>query len=128
MVFGGSVPLHDTTETQDAKCSLFEHGLRSFPAHHCTGSATPAMLQAQRDFWCSCESHTVSHRQELHCGVPFLSTGSYLGCWSHLTVRYQNRFSSVATLLPLPKAATRQNAWRFPGGGKRKIGLRVRCT
>ena len=20
-------------------------------------------LQAQRDFWCSCESHTVSHRQ-----------------------------------------------------------------
>ena len=103
MVFGGSVPLHDTTETQDAKCSLFEHGLRSFPTHHCTGSATPAMLQAQRDFWCSCESHTVSHRQEWHCGVPFLfNRGSYLGCWSHLTVRYQNRFSSVATLLPLP--------------------------
>ena len=31
MVFGGSVPLHDTTETQDAKCSLFEHGLRFIP-------------------------------------------------------------------------------------------------
>ena len=41
---------------------------------------------------------------------------------------HQNRFSSVATLLLLPKAATRQNAWRFPGGGKRKIGVRVRCT
>lgn len=37
-------------------------------------------LQAQRDFWCSCESHTVSHRQEWHCGVPFLfNRGSYLG-------------------------------------------------
>ena len=29
--FGGSAPLHDTTETQDAKCSLFEHGLRFIP-------------------------------------------------------------------------------------------------
>ena len=37
-------------------------------------------LQAQRDFWCSCESHTVSHRQEWHCGVPFLfNRGSYRG-------------------------------------------------
>ena len=50
MVFGGSVPLHDTTETQDAKCSLFEHGLRFIPIHHCTGSATPAMVTSSERF------------------------------------------------------------------------------
>ena len=115
VVFGGSV-LHDTTETQDAKCNLFEHGLRFIPhpslhrqRNSCHGYKLREIFVVNLTPFRTVKNGIVAY-------VPFQQGFVPRGCWRHLTVQYQNRFS-VATLLPLPKLQDKMSG-----------ALRVRCT